>query len=349
MNESAEKAQRSTHREPEVSEPMFCLNENELRMIQCSKSRQTREIRSDLVPYATVKRCWNRPNETSIMAYRCISKTWAKSEKCQSWNRFKMFVSILRKWRRRESGRIPSSIHCTCWCAIITWSWKISKSLASRWMRRRKFTVGKWTLCMCPWASPPAACSTLVSLRLAISGDHCEIEFSERHAERSLQTGSEVRLRHDQGPKRKQRRIRRMKSNIATNKWQINGPLETVPLVDPFFAKIQTISHDLFSAKRLFLNIIETKESSLTFPSNERFWCSRRNVPNNYNEDNEYEWPDHRIVSLPVELDVESHHSIRQQLQGFRIEKESLDSDSEEWVEPIQPILQTLLLKQTIS
>lgn len=156
------------------------------------------------------------------------------------------------------------------------------------------------------------------------------VYFSEQHAERSLQVGSSGRLRHRQEPRRHQRRNQRMKSNIATNKDQINGPVETGPLIDPFFAKHQTISHDMFSAKRLFLNTIETIESSLKFPSNERFWCSRRNIPNIYNEDDEYDWPDDRIVSLPVELNLESRPSMRQHLQGFRVENKTPDSDDEE-------------------
>lgn len=71
-----------------------------------------------------------------------------------------------------------------------------------------------------------------------------------------------------------QKKIRK-KRNIATvtqNVKTLNARLETNPMTDPFFARLNSVVGDTNSSKRLMQNIIPTDNSKLRIPQHTPFW-----------------------------------------------------------------------------
>jgi condensin complex subunit 2 len=76
-----------------------------------------------------------------------------------------------------------------------------------------------------------------------------------------------------QSPKIKQKaKKRRHVSTVTKNPDTLNARLDTHPLVDPFFAKLNSMVGDINSSKRLMQNIIPTKESNLKLRQNILIW-----------------------------------------------------------------------------
>ncbi|XP_011190547.1 condensin complex subunit 2 isoform X1 [Zeugodacus cucurbitae] len=73
-------------------------------------------------------------------------------------------------------------------------------------------------------------------------------------------------------PKAKPRRTRRVVSTITKNKDTLNARLDTVPLQDPVFGKLNTIVGSINSSNRLMNNILFTTESELRLRTTFRFW-----------------------------------------------------------------------------
>ncbi|XP_067625439.1 condensin complex subunit 2 isoform X2 [Eurosta solidaginis] len=73
-------------------------------------------------------------------------------------------------------------------------------------------------------------------------------------------------------PKQKQKRTRRVVSTITKNKDTLNARLDTVPLQDPVFGKLNTIVGSINSSNRLMNNILLTTDSELRLRTTFRFW-----------------------------------------------------------------------------
>lgn len=73
-------------------------------------------------------------------------------------------------------------------------------------------------------------------------------------------------------PKAKPKRQRKPKSTITKNKETINGKLDTVPLQDPIFGKLNTIVGSINSSTRLMNNILPTADSELRLRTTFSFW-----------------------------------------------------------------------------
>ena len=73
----------------------------------------------------------------------------------------------------------------------------------------------------------------------------------------------------------KPKRQRKPKSTITKNKDTINGKLDTVPLQDPIFGKLNTIVGSINSSNRLMNNILPTANSELRLCTNFAFWDKR--------------------------------------------------------------------------
>ncbi|XP_004533908.1 condensin complex subunit 2 [Ceratitis capitata] len=73
-------------------------------------------------------------------------------------------------------------------------------------------------------------------------------------------------------PKSKPKRTRRIVSTITKNKDTLNSRLDTVPLQDPVFGKLNTIVGSINSSNRLMNNILLTTESELRLRTTFRFW-----------------------------------------------------------------------------
>jgi condensin complex subunit 2 len=64
-------------------------------------------------------------------------------------------------------------------------------------------------------------------------------------------------------------------STITKNPETLNARLDTYPLVDPFFAKLNSMVGDINSSKRLMQNIIPTVDSNLKLRQNDLIWDSQ--------------------------------------------------------------------------
>lgn len=78
----------------------------------------------------------------------------------------------------------------------------------------------------------------------------------------------------EQQPKAKKKKKRNI-STITKNPSTLNGRLDTIPLTDPFFAKLNSVIGDTNSSKRLMQNIIPTEDSKLKLRQNLPVWDAR--------------------------------------------------------------------------
>uniref|UniRef100_A0A182QLJ6 Condensin complex subunit 2 n=1 Tax=Anopheles farauti TaxID=69004 RepID=A0A182QLJ6_9DIPT len=75
-----------------------------------------------------------------------------------------------------------------------------------------------------------------------------------------------------QQPKAKKKRTRKVVSTVTKSKESINGPLDTNPFMDPFFAKLNSVVGDVNSSSRLMQNIVPTKSAELRLNMDYPFW-----------------------------------------------------------------------------
>lgn len=106
----------------------------------------------------------------------------------------------------------------------------------------------------------------------------------------------------------KKKRVRKLLSTITKNKDTLNARLETIPLPDPLFSKLNTIMGDVSSSNRLLMNILQTKTSDMRLIQNYQFWDEAECEPNVYSETNEYDWDDAEITTLPLALNIHDNN-----------------------------------------
>lgn len=125
----------------------------------------------------------------------------------------------------------------------------------------------------------------------------------------------------------KKKRVRKQISTITKNKDTLNARLDTIPLPDSLFSKLNTIMGDVSSSNRLLFNILQTRASDMRLIQNNQFWDSTDCAPNIYSETNEYDWTDDEYKTLPVALDIKDNNNLRQQLAGYLITNTPIDDD----------------------
>lgn len=128
-------------------------------------------------------------------------------------------------------------------------------------------------------------------------------------------------------PEKKKKRARKQLSTVTKNIETLNAKLDTIPLPDPLFSKLNSIMGDVSSANRLLLNVLQTNESDLKLTLNATFWDGADSEPNEYCESNEYGCTDEQYVDLPLGVNIQPTHKLRQQLSGYLITNTPIDDD----------------------
>lgn len=131
-------------------------------------------------------------------------------------------------------------------------------------------------------------------------------------------------------PKTRKKRVRKNVSTITKNKETLNAKLDTIPLPDPLFSKLNSIMGDVTSSNRLLLSILRTSNSSMKLTLDNHYWDSSECEPIEYKEDNTYECTDADLLEQSIQLNIPSKYKIRQQLSGYLITNTPIDDDEEE-------------------
>lgn len=122
-------------------------------------------------------------------------------------------------------------------------------------------------------------------------------------------------------PKNKQKvRKRRNVATITKNPDTLNARLDTHLLVDPFFAKLNSMVGDINSSKRLMQNIIPTKQANLKLRQNVLLWDGHIAIAADLDEALNYKTmnPDEVVSILSTATNLESL-VIRTGLKNYRI------------------------------
>lgn len=163
---------------------------------------------------------------------------------------------------------------------------------------------------------------------LAVNETHLDDGDNQENDPDNAQNGDDYNA--DGQPKpaaAKKKRVRKQLCTITKNKDTLNARLETIPLPDPLFSKLNTIMGDVSSSNRLLMNILQTRTSDMRLIQDHKFWDSAECAPNVYTESNEYDWADDEFTTLPVPLDVRDNNNLRQQLAGYLITNTPIDDD----------------------
>lgn len=120
----------------------------------------------------------------------------------------------------------------------------------------------------------------------------------------------------------KQRNVVKRRKQISTvtkNPETLNGRLDSYPLVDPFFAKLNSMVGDINSSKRLMQNIVPTRNSILKLQQNLKIWDSH---DEDINIEEEFDYknvnPDH-IFSIKSVSGGAADTVLRSELKSYRI------------------------------
>lgn len=122
-----------------------------------------------------------------------------------------------------------------------------------------------------------------------------------------------------------------MVSTVTKNPETLNERLDTIPLTDPFFAKLNSIIGDTTSSKRLMQNIIPTEGSKLKLRQNIPIWDNDDQNGFDLNEKVDYRQPDptFRILNFkpPYNLENLSRFNVRLGLKDYRLSAEPMEQD----------------------
>lgn len=134
----------------------------------------------------------------------------------------------------------------------------------------------------------------------------------------------------DQQPKTKKPKKRKNISTVTKNPESLNGRLDTIPLTDPFFAKLNSVIGDTTSSKRLMQNIIPTEDSKLRLRQNLPIWSTKDQRSLNLNEKVDYRSrePSTRILIDRTNLRIGnvSKHFVRQGLSSYLLSHAPMES-----------------------
>lgn len=134
-------------------------------------------------------------------------------------------------------------------------------------------------------------------------------------------------------PDQPQQKKTRKKRNIATvtqNVKTLNARLETNPLTDPFFARLNSVIGDQNSSKRLMQNIIPTTASKLRVPQHTPFWSKhdQKTITGEANSDQ----PRSEILEVAQVIKPSELHKffVRQNLSGYVLSNSPLEEDDKD-------------------
>lgn len=136
----------------------------------------------------------------------------------------------------------------------------------------------------------------------------------------------------DKSPKQRQKaKKRRQVSTITKNPETLNARLDTFPLVDPFFAKLNSMVGDINSSKRLMQNIIPTIDSNLKLRQNVKFWDLKETVNIDLNEQQDYHKSrdESDIVTVTSVSGSIANTVIRNDLKDYRICEMPLETEED--------------------
>lgn len=114
---------------------------------------------------------------------------------------------------------------------------------------------------------------------------------------------------------------RRLVSTVTKNPETLNGRLETNPMVDPFFAKLNSVIGEMNNSKRLMQNVIPTENSKLKLRQNLPVWDSSDQAVFELDEDVEYKKGEHQIISSKSLFPASAvlNNVLRQGLSTYRV------------------------------
>lgn len=119
-------------------------------------------------------------------------------------------------------------------------------------------------------------------------------------------------------PKVKKTRKRKNVSTVTKNPESLNGRLDTIPLTDPFFAKLNSVIGDTTSSKRLMQNIIPTEDSKLKLRQNMAIWKSADQKEINWS-DNLQNRDDRQEITINPSFENISRLHVRLGLAAYRV------------------------------
>ncbi|KAL7037537.1 hypothetical protein ACKWTF_009266 [Chironomus riparius] len=122
-----------------------------------------------------------------------------------------------------------------------------------------------------------------------------------------------------QKPKQKTTKKRKHVSTVTKNPETLNGRLDTHPLVDPFFAKLNSMVGDINSSQRLMQNIIPTKDSNLKLRQNVKIWDSQEEVDVTLDDDFRYTDENSDIYQINSISGSVANAVLRTELKHYRI------------------------------
>ena len=128
-------------------------------------------------------------------------------------------------------------------------------------------------------------------------------------------------------PKTKKARKRKNVSTVTKNPETLNARLDTIPLTDPFFAKLNSVIGDTTSSKRLMQNIIPTEDSKLRLRQNMPNWSSTDQPEVNLDEKKTYNVHDPSIKMITFRSNVNNVATsfVRLGLSTYRLSKEPME------------------------
>lgn len=143
------------------------------------------------------------------------------------------------------------------------------------------------------------------NLQIDDEDEQNEFERNMSIAENDLNASNQPK--DQQQPKKKVKK-KRNTSTITKNPESLNARLDTIPLTDPFFAKLNSVIGDTNSSKRLMQNIIPTDDSKLKLRQNMPIWSVK----------------DQKQLNLDEKFDYKDQKNLRNlkiHLKGFRNKK----------------------------
>lgn len=131
----------------------------------------------------------------------------------------------------------------------------------------------------------------------------------------------------------KKKRTRKQVSTVTTNKSTLNSRLELIQMPDSLYFQLNSIMGENSSSNKLLVNLLQTKFSDLKLTMNDQFWDDRTYEPITFSDGDNYDTNDTEYIELPIKLNADSRHTLRQQMKGYTISNTPIDDDDEEWVE----------------
>lgn len=131
-------------------------------------------------------------------------------------------------------------------------------------------------------------------------------------------------------PKPKKKRVRRAVCTVTKNKESLNAPLDTIPLPDPLFSKLNSIMGDVSSSNRLLLNILPTDTSSLKLTLEKKYWDASKHPEIAFKDENLYDIPENELIDKPIDWNISTRNQMRQHLCGYTVTNTPIDDEEEE-------------------